>query len=211
MDGYALRGAPPITAAEILGPVTEIFTGIGQARPVRKGEREAGLWDYTVPKSRRLVDLIRAYAEQGAKLHIEANDIELGSVELATKILAASESGVTIDLKYSLLGGDDTAKQVLLPYPNPTAAMLFSGRWIDFGVACVKLGQILPSVSWEADTAVLRWSSDPPGIQLGQRGFFGLLRRVTTTRLSEIRIGPEYGDFVAHGLVGWGLPRLKWA
>lgn len=208
-DGYYSFSAPAVPKEDVLASLSGIICAAGEAKRVRPGERNAGLWDLKVKNSRRIVDLIRAYAAQNCVLSLSANGMHVGSVRLDKEPPRFVENSLLVKTRYSLFGNEETSKELLLPIPDSRTGALLRGQWIELGAARLKLGSVLPVISCEGDTAVIRWS-DPPSLELGSTGFFGLMRRITRTRLTELRLGPDYGEFVASGLTGWVLPRLVW-
>jgi len=208
-DGYSFS-APAVPKEDVIASLSGIVYSVAQAKRVRPGERNAGMWDFTVPNSRRVVDLIRAYAAQNCILSLSANGVNVGSVRLDHEPPRVISSNLLVKTRYSIFGNEETAKELLLPIPDSRTIGLLQGQWVDLGSARIRLGSVLPEITSDGDTAVLRWS-DPPSLELGTKGFFGLMRKITRTRLSELRLGPDFGEFVASGLTGWVLPRLKWA
>jgi hypothetical protein len=208
-DGYSFS-APAVPKEDVLASLSGIVYSVAQAKLARPGERNAGMWDFTVPKSRRMVDLIRAYAAQNCILTLLANGVNVGSVRLDSEPPRVVSSNLLVKARYSLFGNEEVAKELLLPIPDSRTIGLLQGQWVALGAARIRLGSVLPEITSEGETAVLRWT-DPPSLELGSTGLFGLMRKITRTRLSELRLGPDYGEFTASGLTGWILPRLKWA
>ena len=208
-DGYSFS-APAVPTGEVISSLSGIVYSVAQAKRGRPGERNAGLWDFTVPSSRKIVSLIRAYAAQDCVLTLSANGESVGSVRLDSEPPRVISGNLLVKTRYSIFGNEETAKELLLPIPDSRTVGLLQGQWVELGAARIRLGSVLPEITSEGDTAILRWS-DPPSLELGSVGFFGLMRKITRTRLTELRLGPDFGEFVASGLTGWILPRLKWA
>lgn len=209
MSGYYLAGLPPVSRETVLRDVSSILCSVGEAQPASKRKREAGLWETPVRGVRPLVELIRAYAAANEVLTLAANGVNLGSVRLDETPPRVISSDLLLTTRYSLFGNEEQTKELLLPIPDARTRAIVTGQWVDLGNARIRLGSLIPVASMDGDTAVLRWT-DPPQVELGSHGFFGLIRRVTRTTLRELRIGPNYGDFVTSGVVGWVLPRLRW-
>lgn len=206
----AIRGAAPVPPANWLDFSTDVLCCIGDAKKPAKGkEREAAFWDKQVPGSRGVVDLILAYARNGGQLNFEVNDVACGWVKLGANPPLVISDGMEVFIDYKLFDAAPSSKRSFLPFKDRRQNALAHGQWVDLNVARVRLGSLIPAISMEGEAAVLSWS-DPPAVELGTAGLFGLLRRVTRTQLSAIRISREYGEFVTTGLAGWALPRLVW-
>lgn len=194
-----------------------IATAIGHSESPRDADRRrkqgraAGLWTKEVPQSRGLVDLILAYAAAGNCLKLEANDVEIGTVSIAERSPIITDSELSLYLTYSLFGGEPSEKMIQMAYRNNIQRVICTGKWLQLNIGQVRFGSLIPQVTWDGQAAKLTWS-DPPQVQFGSDGIFGLgiLRRVTNTTLSSITIGRDYGDFETSGVIGWGLPRLRW-
>lgn len=205
-----IRGAAPVPAANWLNFSTDVICCIGDAKkPTKSKEREAAFWDKQVPGSRGVVDLLLAYARNGGQLNFEVNDVACGWVKLGANQPLVMSDGMEVFIDYKLFDAAPSSKRSFLPFRDRQQNALAHGQWVDLNVARVRLGSLIPTISMEGETAVLSWS-DPPAVELGTAGLFGLLRRVTRTQLSAIRISREYGEFVTTGLAGWALPRLVW-
>lgn len=212
-----IRNASNVHGPQWLDFAEAIVMSIGHAESPRDADRRrklgrsAGLWTKDVPKSRTVVNLARSYGESGGLLKLEANDIEIGSVSISGTAPIVTDDGVSIYLTYSLFGGDSTEKIVTIPYRNHIQRLICTGQWISLNIGQVRFGSLIPRVDWDGSAVRLSWS-DPPQLQLGNAGILGLnlMRRMTDTTLSAVVIGKDYGDFETSGVIGWGLPRLKW-
>ncbi len=210
--GSAVQSMEPEHLLDFAG---EILAQLGEARPVNRRNahagRDAGWWDLPVKGSRKAVDLIRAYAAAQNTLIMKLNEIQVGSVSLSDQSWLVRSDGVEVFLKYKLFDAKPETKRIFAKFPSIRVAALCRGGWVDLNVARVRMGSLIPLIRMDGDTVVMSWGS-PPQVELGSKGILGLglFRRWTQTTLKEFRIGPDYGEFVADGLVDWVLPRLKW-
>lgn len=195
----------------MLGLACSILEACGQAKQHSKKGVSAPLWDYTVPNSRAAVEILRKFVASAGRLTIDVNDVQAGWIQLGKEPPRVAVNGLQVGLEYSLLDSDPKEYLTVVPWPSANAANLCNGRWAEFGVARVGFpGAFMPTLSMDGDTVVIEWDQ-PPRIEFGSNGFFGLWRRLTRTTIKQIRIGPDSGEIVTTGLVGWTLPRLVWA
>jgi hypothetical protein len=195
----------------MLGLACSILEACGQAQPRSKKGVSAPLWDYTVPNSRAAVEILRKFVESAGRLAIQVNGVDAGWMQLGSEPPRVAVNGLQVGLEYSLLNNPPQQYLTVVPWPSTNAANLCNGRWAEFGVARVGLpGAFMPALSMQGDTVVIEWDQ-PPKIELGTNGFFGLWRRLTRTTIKQIRIGPTSGEIVTGGLIGWTLPRLVWS
>lgn len=214
---HSIRGASAVHPIEWLDFAESLALSLGHAEPPKEAERRkkqgrsAGLWTKDVPNCRHVVDLILAYAAAGNCLKLEANDVEIGTVALSDRRLEVTTTSVGVGLRYSLFGGEPSERTVSLDYRNNIQKTICTGQWLNLNIGRVQFGSLLPHISWDGSAARLEWSI-PPAVELGSGGLFGLgiLRRVSRTTLSAVVIGREYGEFETSGVIGWGLPRLRW-
>lgn len=195
----------------MLGLACSMLEACGQAQPRSKKGVSAPLWDYTVPHSRAAVDILRSFVANAGRMTIDVNGVPAGWMQLGSELARAVSNGVSLGLEYSLLDGPVQKYLTTVPYPNANAAKLCQQQWAEFGVARVGLpGSLIPSLSMQGDVVVVEWDK-PPQLEFGTKGFFGFWRWATHTTIQQIRIGPNSGEIVTTGLVGWTLPRLVWA
>ena len=115
-------------------------------------------------------------------------------------------------MEASYLGRSPETYLHFAPYPSRQASALCHGEWAEFNVGRLRLpGGLLPRWHMDGETAVISWEQSPQ-LELGTTGLFGFLwRRLTRTTIEAIRIGPDSGEIVTTGLVGWTLPRVVWS
>lgn len=195
----------------MLGLACSVLEACGQAKPRNKRGLSAPWWDYTVPNSRAAVDILRRFVQSAGRLAIQVNGVDAGWVHLGNGPIQVASNGLVVGMEYSLLNGPVQTFKQSVPYPSLAAAQLCQRRWADFGAVQVGLpGSLLPSMSLQGDAVVLEWD-EPPQLQFGGTAFFGLIRRMTHTTIKAIHIGPDSGEIITTGLVGWTIPRLIWS
>lgn len=190
-----------------LNLVDEIGQAVGESRRVTR-PREAGLWTRKIPKSKPAVAILLEYARQ-KRLTFTVNQVPVGWLECDPSQISRHPDGVDIPFSYTLFESQPVPGRRVLAYQTARQKAIFSGQTVDYGSATLCLGSVIPQLTMEGETVVLTWET-PPTVQLGDRGLFGLLRKVTTTRLRSLRISSTYGDFETSGMAGWVLPRLEW-
>lgn len=203
--------APLPPGVDLLSFATDLLTACGTAKPSPRKGYAAPLWDYRLPKSKAAADLLRSFVQRMGELTVRVNDQPVGWVRLGESPPVVASNGIELRLNYSILGQPPSNYIHFSPYPSRLASTLCHGEWAEFGAGRVKLpGRLLPEMHMDGETAVLSWPQ-PPQLEFGSKGFFGLWRKLSRTTIEAIRIGPESGEIVTTGLVGWTLPRLVWS
>lgn len=186
--------------------------------PAQRQQAYAGpLWDRKLPGSKAVVPFIRDFARAGGSVRVALNDRPFATLRLNGQ--AEFDSGVlSVPYIRQLMSGptERNVAQVAASVHEKAPALL-AGKWTPFGVAQVRIGHIIPVVSWENDDAVFRWD-DPPGVMVKspRKGFFGLgltnFQWTLEGAIKEIRIGEFEGrvEFTRR-IFSLLAPDLEWA
>lgn len=184
---------------------------------LREGAYGGPLWDRKIPGSREVVPFIRDFAEHGGSVSVELNARHFATLRLNGQ--AEFNSGIlSVPYIRQLLSGP-TQRDVkhVSSSVHKKAPSLLSGKWTTFGVAQIRIGQIIPQVSWENGDAVFRWD-DPPGVMVKspRKGIFGLgltdFQWTLEGAIKEIRIGEFSGRIeFSRKIISLLAPDLEWA
>jgi hypothetical protein len=178
---------------------------------LREGAYAGPLWDRKIPGSREVVPFIRDFAERGGSVRVDLNQRHFATLRLNGQ--AEFNSGILSVpyIKQFLSGPTRRDVQHVSSSVHPKAPSLLSGKWTAFGVAMVRIGQIIPRVIWENGDAVFRWD-DPPGVQVKKLGPLGLREWTVEGAIKEIRIGEFEGrvEFTRR-IISLLAPDLVWA
>jgi len=178
---------------------------------LRDGAYAGPLWDRKLPGSRDIVPFIRDFARLGSSVKVDLNDRHFATLRLNGD--AEFDNNVlSVPYMRQFVGGDTQRDvQQISASVHPKAPGLLSGQWTQFGVAMVRLRQILPKVTWERDEAVFSWM-DPPGVQVKKLGPLGLREWTVQGFIRAIRIGEFQGRIeFSSKIVTLLAPDLEWA
>lgn len=168
-------------------------------------------WDYKLPGTRDVVPFIRDFARLGQLVRIAVNDRHFatlklhGQAEVADGVLSVSY------IRQLFNGPNEQLKQQVACSVHEKGPSLLAGHWTAFGAAKVKLGELIPRVTWKDDTAVIWWDN-PPAVQVKKTGPLGLMDWNLEASIKEIRIGEFKGRVVfSRKLLTLAAPDLEWS
>lgn len=177
----------------------------------REGAYAGPLWDRKLPGSKAIVPFIRDFARLNGSVKVDLNDRHFCTLRLNGE--AQYESGVlSVPYVRQLLAGPiERDVQQIPARVHEKAPRLLAGQWTQFGAAMVRIGQIIPSVHWERDQAIFRWS-DEPAVQVKKLGPLGLREWTVQGAIREIQVGEFEGRVVfSRKIITLLAPDLVWA
>ena len=192
---------------DVLAVFDESLTALSASSQKKGGGLNAGLWDYSVPRSKVLARIVLSYAKDG-RLDTQVEGEGVAWFSLSDEVPQVLSEGLLIKYTSSVLGGKPVTTDKLLMYPLRSANKLhalFNGVEVQYGSMTVCLGSIIPKLIWTGDKLSLMW--EKPMTLRWKTGFFG---RLTIGSLRSITIDESYGNFDVGGITGWMLPRLVW-
>lgn len=167
------------------------------------------LWDVQIPHTRQVIPFLLDYARCGQSVRLDANGRTFATLKLMNAV--ADDDAMSVGYSRSLFSGDRENCAVSVPYLHPKARPLFSGEWTRFGIAQVKLGSILPTVTWENEQAVIRWPTTPQ-VQVKEKGPLGIFDWTVRGGIKEIQIGEFKGRVVfTRRIVTLLCPDAEWS
>jgi hypothetical protein len=179
------------------------------SKPEVEGAFRGPLWDIAIPHSKAIVPFILDYAKGGQVARFDLNGRTFASVKLVDGLMV-SDQAVSLPYSRKLFDGTVQPCTAVVPFScHEKARPLCSGQWTEFGAAKVQMKSLIPVVSWDKDTAVLKWKASPI-VSTVRDGW--LWDKIVTTAIKEIRISEFGGRVVFDSWIKSLLcPDMVWA
>lgn len=157
-----------------------------------EGAFKGPLWDVSIPHSKAIVPFVLDYAKGGQIARFDLNGRTFATIKLVDGLMV-SDAAVSLPYSRKLYDGSVQPCTAVVPFScHEKAQPLCSGKWTEFGAAKVQMRSLIPTVTWENESAVLRWKVNPV-VSTVRDGW--LWDTIVKTAIREIRIS-EFGGRV---------------